>query len=732
MEKKKLTAGKSNELRARAEKSLPKHLAEKTKFSPGDDPQAQVIHELRVHQIELAMQNDELRETQVQLEESRARYEELYDHAPVGYFTLDRKGRILAVNRTGSRQLGLEKDALLERPFPSFMDQDDSDLFYLHLKKVFSARCKQTCAITLLQENGKPFYAQLDSVPSSTLPGNNPLCHTTVTDISERREIEEAMKYSETRYRRLFEEAREGILILNAKTGQITDINPFLMEMLGYSYEEVLGKKLWEIGCIQDIDASKTAFAELRNTGYVRLNHLPLQTKNGRVIAVEFISTIYHIHHREVIQCNIRDTTIQKLQVAITTQTRKEIERRGKERRETQRIINERLAQKIEEDKQIKESLLKALEEIERLKERLVVENIFVNHESKKKDLFDHIIGQSDGLKYVLYRTEQVAPTDATVLVLGETGTGKELIAAAIHHLSPRRDRPLITVNCAALPANLLESELFGREKGAFTGADTRQIGRFEVADGSTLCLDEIGELPLEMQAKLLRVIQHGQFERLGSSKTIKVNVRIVATTNRNLDEEIAAGRFRRDLYYRLNVFPITVPPLRQRKEDIPPMVHAFVKRFARKIGKQITMIPKDAMQALQDYQWPGNVRELESIIERAVILCPGPRLQLADNLDITPPPVTVSFAGETLQEMEHQLILKALAETGWRIEGRDGAARILGLHPSTLRARMHKLGIVRSDAASPPPMSTRYDPAKVIKKGGSAKTQEKHANSEK
>lgn len=683
-----------------AEKSQPKTITEKTGIASRD--YSEDIHDLQVHQIELAAQNEELRKTQLKLEESRARYVDLYDQAPVGYFTFDRKGRILGVNLTGSWQLGLEPETLLKRPFPSFMSQDDSDLFYLHLKKVFTTRSKQTCSLTLLQEKGSPFYAQLDSIPSSLGPGENPLCQTTVTDINDRRELEEALQASETRYRRLFEAAGEGILILDAETGQITDVNPFLIEMLGYSHEEVLEKKLWEIGCLQDTGASITLFSELRRKGYVRYDNLPLQTKNGRVIAVEFISTIYLVDHHKVIQCNIRDVTSRELRLPASTQAHSAKERRMAERRSAPRMLSEQLEQKIEEQRQTEESLLKALAEIKTLQDRLMVENVYVHQVSEKKHQFNHIIGQSDGLKYVLYRTEQVASTDATVLILGETGTGKELIAAAIHHLSPRRDQPLITVNCAALPANLLESELFGREKGAFTGADTRQTGRFEVADDSTLCLDEIGELPLEMQAKLLRVIQHGQFERLGSSKTIKVNVRIVATTNRNLDEEIAAGRFRRDLYYRLNVFPITVPPLRQRKEDIPPMVNAFVKRFARKIGKQITMIPKDTMQALRDYQWPGNVRELESIIERAVIISPGPRLQLADNLDTSPPPV--SCAGGTLKEMEHQFILKALAETGWRIEGKEGAARILGLHPSTLRARMHKLGIVRDDAASPPP----------------------------
>jgi transcriptional regulator with GAF, ATPase, and Fis domain len=238
---------------------------------------------------------------------------------------------------------------------------------------------------------------------------------------------------------------------------------------------------------------------------------------------------------------------------------------------------------------------------------------------------------------------------------------------------------------------------LFGHEKGAFTGADMRQVGRFEIAHGSTLCLDEIGELPLEIQAKLLRVIQHKEFERLGSSKPIKVDVRIVATTNRDLEDEVRKGRFRQDLYYRINVFPVTVPPLRQRKEDIVIMVQAFIERYSRKFGKQITSISKETLKALQDYPWPGNVRELESIIERAVILCPGPVLQLADKLEVSSSPL-LSSAVRTLEETERNHILKILSETKWNIEGKDKAASILGLHPSTLRARMHKLGIFRQE----------------------------------
>ena len=507
-----------------------------------------------------------------------------------------------------------------------------------------------------------------------------------IRGLTNQKQSKEALKISETRYRRLFETAQDGILILDAETGQISDVNPFLVEILGYSYKDFLGKKLWEIGPFKNIEASKTVFLELQDKGYVRFEDLPLETKDGQPIAVEFVSNVYLVNHHKVIQCNIRDITERKLLAERLQKAHSELERRVDERTVELRSANE--------------SLRKALSEIKALKDQLEAENIYFRHENKMRHQFDHILGQSDGLKYVLFRVEQVAPQNTTVLILGETGTGKELIAAAIHNLSPRQDRPLITVNCAALPASLIESELFGREKGAFTGADTRQVGRFEVAHGSTLCLDEIGELPLEMQAKLLRVIQYNEFERLGSSQTTKVDVRIVATTNRNLEEEVRKGRFRQDLYYRLNVFPITVPPLRQRQEDIPLLVQAFTERYARKLGKQITSIQKETMKALQDYPWPGNIRELERIVERAVILCPGPVLQLADKLETASLPFSAGM--NTLEEVERNQILKTLSKTRWRIEGKDGAADILGLHSSTLRARMHKLGIVRPETKNP------------------------------
>jgi formate hydrogenlyase transcriptional activator len=331
------------------------------------------------------------------------------------------------------------------------------------------------------------------------------------------------------------------------------------------------------------------------------------------------------------------------------------------------------------------------------LKDRLQAENIYLQQEVAQEYNFGEIIGQSTAMSYVFFRVEQVAPQDATVLLLGETGTGKGVIARAIHSRSARKNRPMITVNCTALPGNLIESELFGREKGAFTGANERQMGRFELADNGTIFLDEIGEMPLELQCKLLRVIQDGEFERLGSPRTIKVNVRIIAASNRNLEEEIKNGRFREDLFYRLNVFPITVPPLRQRQEDIPLLVNHFVTKFNKKIGKKIDIVSKETMNALQEYYWPGNVRELESVIERAVITSQGSALQVLDRFDtFRKAEKPAEQEVKALSDLEQDHILQVLQKTGWRIEGANGAALLLGLNPSTLRARMRKFGIRR------------------------------------
>jgi PAS domain S-box-containing protein len=350
----------------------------------------------------------------------------------------------------------------------------------------------------------------------------------------------------------------------------------------------------------------------------------------------------------------------------------------------------------ISERKQMEAELKERLKEIEELKRRLENENMYLREELRGKQGFERIVGESKALKSVVFAARQVASTDATVLILGETGTGKGMMANAIHQMSARKDRPLVTVNCSALPQNLFESELFGREKGAFTGAHVRQAGRFEVADGGTIFLDEIGDMSLELQSKLLRVLQEGEFERLGSPKTIKVDVRLIAATSRDLMQQIRKRRFREDLYYRLNVFPIQIPPLRQRTEDIPLLAQFFTEKYARKMGKKIESIPKATLNAFKAYHWPGNVRELEHVIERAVIITRGTSLQVAGQLKSFSPngPNPESLKDLAAAEREH--ILKVLHETGWKIEGPSGAASILKIHPSTLRFRLKKLGIHR------------------------------------
>ncbi|MBA3028618.1 MAG: PAS domain S-box protein [Desulfobacteraceae bacterium] len=769
------------------------------KMEPSDPPQdtQRLLHELQVHQIELEIQNEELRQARDEVEAGLAKYADLYDFAPVGYFTFDRSAAILQVNFTGALLLGTDRSRLVKRRFDAFVTDEDRPLFGVYLRDVFAGREQQTCEVLLIRE-GQPFYVRIEAV--AALSGEE--CRAIVIDISRRKQIEadlkiskerykellvnansiiirfdqngtikffnecaqeffgygldevlgkhvkilvpqtestgknmevmvddiirnpdgfqeninenilkngkrvwiswrnkalkdangqlignlaignditeqkrldEALKISETRFRSLFETARDGIMILHEETGRIVDMNPFLIEMLGYSRETLLGKKLWEIGAFKDVLASKSAFGKLQTNGYVRYEDLPLETKDGRLMSVEFVSNTFRVMDQKVIQCHIRDITERKRMTEALQRSHTEMEQRVAEATSELRVT---------------------LSELQLLKDQLEAENFYFREEIKMRHQSGHIIGESDGLKYVLFRAEQVAPMDTTVLILGETGTGKELIAAAIHNMSSRKKRPMITVNCGALPNNLIESELFGREKGAFTGADKRQIGRFEIADGSTICLDEIGELPLEMQAKLLRVIQHHEFERLGSSHTIKVDVRVIATTNRNLEEEVKKGRFREDLFYRLNVFPITVPPLRQRSKDIPLLAQTFIERFARKLGKQFTSVSKETMKALQDYSWPGNIRELQSIMERSVILCQGTVFRLSEKLETLSIPLASTV--KTLEETERNQILKTLSENKWRIEGKGGAAEILGIHPSTLRARMHKLGIER------------------------------------
>jgi formate hydrogenlyase transcriptional activator len=337
---------------------------------------------------------------------------------------------------------------------------------------------------------------------------------------------------------------------------------------------------------------------------------------------------------------------------------------------------------------------LRAHEETEALKARFEAEAVYLQEEIKTEHNFEEIIGQSPAVRQSLRKLEQVAPTDTTVLIHGETGTGKELLARAVHDRSRRKSRPLVKVNCGSIPSGLVESELFGHEKGAFTGATQRRVGRFELAHGGTIFLDEVTELPVDTQVKLLRVLQEGEFERVGSSQTIKVDVRVIAATNRDLQEVVRNGSFRADLFYRLNVFPLEVPPLRERREDIPLLVNFFISRFGKSLGKEIRGVSQKSMASLSQYHWPGNIRELQNVIERAAVLAKGPILHVDDTLLRADESASSQTAIDTLENVERQHILRALGETQWVIHGKKGAAELLGINPSTLRSRMEKLGI--------------------------------------
>jgi PAS domain S-box-containing protein len=530
-----------------------------------------LLHELEVHQIELEMQNAELRSAREELEAAHTKYAELFDFAPLGYFILDQRGRIQEANLAGAQMLGIERRRLAGKALSRFIEEPEGRAAFAgHLEKVLRGEGVQCCELTLRRPDGTRFHGLLQSAA---------------------------------------------------------------------------------------VDASESL--------------------EGRVLASV-----------------VDDTDNRKLRLKLQ-QAQAMLEETVAERTAELTQSNAQLVQEVEQHKRAKESLKEAFSQIQQLSERLQAENVHLQQEVSREYDFGEIIGHSDAMSYVFFRVEQVAPQDATVLLLGETGTGKGLVARALHNRSARKDRPMITVNCTALPANLIESELFGREKGAFTGASARQMGRFELADGGTIFLDEIGEMPLELQVKLLRVIQDGEFERLGSPRTLKVNVRIIAASNRNLEEEIRAGRFREDLFYRLSVFPITIPPLRQRTDDIELLVRYFVAKYTKKTGKKIDTIPKETLELFRHYRWPGNVRELENVIERAVITSQGPVLQVLDRFDVFRKPEDEQGL-KSLGDLERDHIVQVLQKTGWRIDGPKGAALLLGLNPSTLRARMRKYGLRR------------------------------------
>ena len=684
---------KTSSLRKRAEEFLNKHPEAIKEITSVDVKK--LVADLHVHQIELEIQNEELRRAQLELEASRDRYSDLYDFAPVGYATVSEKGLILQANLSCAAMLGIERSSLIRKPFSRFITKDDQDVFYLHQKKLFETKAKQTCELKLIRKDRTQFYAQLESIAVKDAKGSTLQTRTTITDINDRKLAEEALRKNHADLERQVKERTSELRETNKELKREIEERKRAEKAVRKSQERYMLAVSGSTDGIWDWDIlSNTVFYSDRfkeNLGYASEEFPETVDAFRSRLHPEDADAVWAAverHLQEHVPYNIeyRLKTNSGEYQWFLARGQAIWDDKGNATRMAGSIKN------ITERMEAAQNLRDALVEIRELKNHLEAEKAYLQEEIKLEYNFENIIGNSDELKYTLYKVEQIAPTDTDVIILGETGTGKELIARAIHASSPRKNRTLVKVNCATLPLNLMESELFGYEKGAFTGAVDRRLGRFEIADGATLFLDEIGELPLELQSKLLRVIQDGEFERLGSSRTLKVDVRIIAATNRNLEEEVRNGRFRKDLWYRLNIFPITVPPLRNRKQDLPLLVDFFVKRVSRKLGKSIDTIPKSVMSALQNYHWPGNVRELENVIERAVINTSGNKLRLMDTLDT--PQKDLATTPKTLETVERDHIIRILEETRWKVSGKNSAAEILGLNSSTLRARMRKLGI--------------------------------------
>ncbi len=493
-----------------------------------------------------------------------------------------------------------------------------------------------------VRAHGKPFY---------NLAGEVSHLFGTLLDITDRIQQEKELKFSHL----TIESLSDGIYWIDDEA-RFIKVNQAVCDAIGYKNEELIGMTGADINPEFSIKKSQEFWKKTKENGGVLVFETYHYHRNGTKFPVEITNNIIEVEGKELRCSIVRNITARK-----------------------------------EAEAQIK----KALEEVRTLKNQLEIENVYLREEINLTHNFEEIISRSESFKKVLGRVEQVSKSDATVLITGESGTGKELLARAVHNLSQRRDRPLVKINCAVLPGQLIESELFGHEKGAFTGALNRKVGRFELADNGTIFLDEIGELPLALQAKLLRVLQEGEYERLGGTKTLKVNVRVIAATNKDLNNAIVNNEFREDLYYRLNVFPIESPPLRERKEDITLLVKHFVDKYGAKLGKQINVIPSKVLQALEAYNWPGNIRELENLIERAVIISTGNKLDFGE---WTPKNKTSVTAGKkpTLATLEKKYIIEILHLTNWRVSGDRGAAKILGLNPKTLDSKMRKLNIKR------------------------------------
>ena len=590
-------------------------------------------------------------------------------------YVKDLDGRYLMINTAGARILGKAREDIIGK--------DDRDLFSPEAAQKIMQRDQQI----ILGETTQTYEERTTAMGitrtffSTKGPLRDQKNHIIgligiSRDITQRKVTEEALHASEERFRALYDHNPSMFFTVDTK-GIVLSVNKFGAEQLGYTVNELIGIPVFNLFFEADRMTAVNQFKKFVN-GAPPIAHWEIRKvhRSGSVLWVKETARIVKGIDDDLVILIVCENITDRKQAEL-------------ELRKAHAGLEKRVRERTEE-------LSNALSEVKNLKNRLLAENVYLQEEIKLSHNFEEIITNNDVLKKILTQVEQVATTEATVLILGESGTGKELIARAVHNLSARRERSLVKVDCGALPANLIESELFGHEKGAFTGASSRKIGRFELADRGTIFLDEIGELQLNLQTKLLRILQSGEFERLGSSSTIKVDVRIIAATNRNLTKAIQEGTFREDLYFRLNVFPIKIPPLRERKDDIPILTKYLIEKYAMKFGKDIKRIPQKTLNTLMAYDWPGNVRELENVIERAVIVTSGSTIELDEQLSFLLKPTDFGSTRPTIKEMEQRLIRNALEESNWVIQGKYGAAKRLDMPPSTLRERMKKYDMER------------------------------------
>src|SRR5512132_2873919 len=655
----------------------------------------------------------ESKRTEEALRKSEERWRSVYENSAIGVALTDLNGRFLATNAAYQKILGYTEEEFRKLTFLDITHEDHREYNWDLITELFEGKRTQfQIEKQYWRKDGSVIWV---SNNVSLVPGTESRPRFIMAlseDITERKRAEEALRKREEQWRTLLEINNAIITnltqaaLLHAVTESLRRVIPF--DRAGFSLyvperktfrllatESEFSSDYFQVGLeLRRGEGVSTWVLDHQQPVLRRELEKEQQYPNDRRHLADGICSYC------VVPLSIRGKSIGTLNVG--SRTRNQYSERDLE-----------FLQEVASQVALAVENMQSYQEIAALKVRLEKENVYLQEEIRTEHNFEEIVGNSPALLAVLRRVDQVAPTDSTVLISGETGTGKELIARAIHNRSNRKSRPLVKVNCSAISAGLVESELFGHVKGAFTGAFERRIGRFELADGGAIFLDEVGELPLETQVKLLRVLQEREFEPVGSNRSVRVDVRIIAATNRNLRESISAGSFRSDLYYRLNVFPLEVPPLRERRSDIPQLAMYFLSRYSRNLGKRMEGLSAAGTERLIRYSWPGNIRELQNVIERALILSPGPILELESDLvsvsaseTLHDPAREVAEAAQptgpssglkTLEEVERAHISAVLQQTHGVIEGANGAAKTLGMHPNTLRHRMEKLGIKRS-----------------------------------